>query len=302
MAGVLVVRHGYVLFERYYHDFGPSSYFSLASITKSVLSTLIGLALRDGLLASVDQPIASFFPQADCHGLTLRHLLSLTAGWPYYRFADRPKSVAEMLGVALASAPGERFQYGETPPHLLSAILSQAADVNAARFAVRELFQPLGMWRDAAGWRERPGTINHAGRLFDDGPPWACDDDGISTGGYGLHLSLRDMARLGLLYASGGVWEDRQLLPAEYVAESGRPQSRGGSPMWMPYGLLWWIPTWHRGQARWAAGFGGQTLYVNPDLDLVIAVACTIDPADREPSDGGIVNRHLLTAVSDWLK
>jgi CubicO group peptidase (beta-lactamase class C family) len=295
---MLIVRQGYVVFERYYHDYGPGSYFSVASITKSVLSTLVGIALRDGLLTSLDQPIQSFFPSADTHGLTLRHLLSLTAGWRYHPFAERPKTVSEMLAEPLLTAPGERFQYGETPPHLVSAILSQVADMPAVRFAIHELFQPLGMWQDAAGWRARPNTLNHAGHLPEDGPPWAFDADGVSTGGYGLHLSLRDLARLGLLFASGGRWEDRQLVPLDYLVESGRPQSRGGSPMWMPYGLGWWLPAWHRGQARWAAGFGGQTLYVNPELDVVIAVTCKVDP--RAPHDGGIFNRHLLTAVTDW--
>ena len=295
---MLVVRHGYVVFERYYHHYRPGSYFSVASITKSVISTLVGIALREGLLTSVDQPVQPLFPNANLEGLTLRHLLSLTAGWPYHPFAERPQSVHEMLNEPRQFAAGQRFQYGETPPHLVSTILMRVTDTHAVHYAVRELFQPLGVWQDAAGWRDRPGTVNHAGFLRDDSPPWSSDPHGISSGGFGLHLSLRDLARLGLLYASNGQWEDRQIVPPAYLVESGTPQSRGGSPMWMPYGLGWWVPIWHRGQARWAAGFGGQTLYVNPDLDLVIAVTCKVNP--QAPHDGGIFQRHLLTAVTDW--
>ncbi|MFI5266664.1 MAG: serine hydrolase domain-containing protein [Chloroflexota bacterium] len=299
VAAMLVVRHGYVVFERYYSDFGPSSHFSVASVTKSVLSALVGIALRDGLLRSVDQPIEGFFPGQRTLGLTLRHLLTLTAGWPYHDFNHRPDTVAEMLAEPLASKPGERFQYGETPPHLVSAILSQVTGSSASGYAVRELFQPLGIWREASRWREVPGTLSHTGEGAADGLPWKCDAQGISSGGHGLHLTIRDMARFGLLYASSGWWGDRQLLPAEHVAESTRTQSRGGSPMWMPYGWFWWIPKWHRGHAMLAAGYGGQAIYVNSDSDLVIVLASK--PASGSGMDDWtVLNRYLIPAITDW--
>jgi CubicO group peptidase (beta-lactamase class C family) len=299
IAAMLVVRHGYAVFERYYGDFGPQSHFSVASVTKSVLSALVGIALRDGLLREIDQPIENFFPGHRASGLTLRHLLTLTAGWPYHDFNHRPDSVGDMLAEPLAAKPGERFQYGETPPHLVSAILTKLTGGSASAYAVRELFQPLGMWRDASRWREIPGTLNHSGEWPADGLPWKCDANGISTGGHGLHLTAQDMARFGLLYASGGWWQDRHLLPAAYVAESTRPQSRGGSPMWMPYGWLWWVPGWHRGHAMLAAGFGGQALYVNSDLDLVIVLASKPAP-DGATDDWAVLNRYLVAAVRDW--
>jgi CubicO group peptidase (beta-lactamase class C family) len=299
VAAMLVVRHGLIVFERYYGDFGPASCFSVASVTKSVLSALVGIALRDGLLRDVDQPIAGFFPDRETHGLTLRHLLTLTAGWPYRDFNQRPRTVADMLAEPLATAPGERFQYGETPPHLISAILSQVAGMSAAEFAARELFGPLGMCRDGAAWQEAPGTRSHTGHWPAGGLPWTCDAEGISTGGHGLHLSARDMARFGLLYAAGGAWQARQLLPPDYLATSTRPRSRGGSPMWMPYGWLWWTPTWHRGRAVLAAGFGGQAIYVNRDLELVIVLTSKPTPA-AGMDDWTVLTRYLIPAVEAW--
>ncbi|HEX6510898.1 MAG TPA: serine hydrolase [Chloroflexota bacterium] len=298
IAAMLVVRHGLIVFERYYHDYSEASWFSLASVTKSVLSALVGIALRDGLLSGVDQPIARYFPQADTHGLTLRHLLTLTAGWPYHDFDQRPMTVPDMLAEPRATPPGQRFQYGETPPHLVSAILSQLTGVSAAEYARRELFGPLGMWREAERWRDAPGTRQYHGHWPDDDLPWTCDANGISNGGFGLHLTVRDLARFGLLYARGGLCDGRQLVPADYLAASTTPQSRGGSPMWAPYGCFWWLPTWHRGQPFMAAGFGGQLLYVNTDLDLIIAIACATRL--EAPSNGGILYRYLLPALMSF--
>jgi CubicO group peptidase (beta-lactamase class C family) len=295
---MLVASHGYLVFERYYGEYGPSSFFNMASITKSVLSALTGIALRDGLLKALDYPLADTFPEADPR-ITLRHLLSLTAGWKYREYGPELAPVAERLAQPLTTAPGERFCYEENAPHLLSAILSRLAGMSLAEYARRELFEPLGVWREMERWRDAPGTVNPAGRWPADGLPWKCDAEGVSTGGVGLHLTLRDLARFGLLYASGGVWEARQLIPPDYLRESTRAQSRGGSPMWMPYGWLWWIPAWHRGSPLLAAGWGGQRLYVNKTLDLVTAVVCAYKPGG--PADeGGVLDRYLLTAVEDW--
>ena len=302
---MLVARHGYVVFERYYHEYGAASWFHVASVTKSVTSALVGLALRDGLLASVDQPLAEFFPAADTR-LTVRRLLTLTAGWQYRE--GHLWSLAEVLHDPLVREPGAQFEYEDNAPHLLSALLSQVTGMNAAAFAQRELFEPLGMWRQASSWREAAGTIcrrrgepSHASPGQErDRAPWLATQEGISRGGFGLHLTLRDMARFGLLYASGGCWDGQQIIPPDYLEDSLRPQSPGGSPVWMPYGYLWWVPAWHRGRAALAAGWGGQEIYVNRDLDLVIAVACTTKP--ERPHNGGIISRYLLPAVQDWAR
>lgn len=305
ISAMLVARHGYIVFERYYADYEPGSYFHVASVTKSVTSALIGIAFRDGLLESVDQPLADFFTEAD-RRLRLRHLLTLTAGWPYRE--THLWSVSDIVRDPLVREPDSQFEYDDNAPHLLSAVLNQIAGMGAAAFAQRKLFEPLGMWRDAKRWRDTAGTVvrrrgeptTHAcaGEAAEK-TPWLTSPEGISRGGFGLHLTLRDMARFGLLYASDGFWEGRQILPEDYVTESTTPRSSGGSPVWMPYGYLWWLPVWHRGHACMAAGWGGQEIYVNQDLDLVVAIACTLRP-DRPPHNQNVVNRYLLPAVRDW--
>jgi CubicO group peptidase (beta-lactamase class C family) len=299
ISAMLVARHGYVVFERYYGDYTAESSFSVNSVTKSVLSALVGIALRDGLVESVDQPIAAFFPDANAHGISIRHLLTLSTGWPYRERGERVWSVPHLLRQPLIRPPGEAFEYDEAAPHLLSAILTRLTGASAAAYARGGLFDSLGIWRDTSAWSEVPGTVHRIGAWPADGLPWKCDGEGISAGGFGLHLTAREMAKLGLLYASGGMWEDRQILPAKYVAESTQPWVRGGSPVWMPYGYLWWIPTWHRGQGMLAAGFGGQAIYVNSALDVVMAITCA-SRRGPEPHNGGILNRYLLPAVRDW--
>jgi CubicO group peptidase (beta-lactamase class C family) len=231
--------------------------------------------------------------------MTIRHLLTLTAGWPYTELGDRIYTLPYLLRQPRVREPGEQFEYDDIAPHLVSAILTRVTGTSAAAYAKRELFEPLGMWRDLATWPDAPGAFHRFGAWPADGLPWKCDGEGISTGGFGAHCTLRDMARFGLLYASGGCWEGRQLIPANYFEESTRPHSPGGSPSWMPYGYLWWLPVWHRGRAMLAAGWGGQNIYVNADVDLVIAVACANRPGGPM-HNGNVINRYLLPAVRDW--
>src|SRR5207249_3127534 len=111
-------------------------------------------------------------------------------------------------------------------------------------FAHTELFQPLGIWPDSARflWR-RDSPVRHildsSGRWPADGLPWTVDRHGHNTGGFGLHLTAREMAKFGYLYLNGGSWQGEQLIAAEYVEESTRRQSPGGPPVGRPHGYLW---------------------------------------------------------------
>jgi CubicO group peptidase (beta-lactamase class C family) len=258
------------VFERYYNSRGERTAFPVRSVTKSVLSAVAGMVIAD-----VDQPIAPFFPNHDTYGLTVRHLLTLTTGYAYRE--SGPRSIDDILGETPARPPDE-FTYEERAPHLLSAVISQLARESVLDVARERLFKPLGI---------SPTT------------GWPADSDGVTVGGTGLHLTGRDMARFGLLYASGGAWAGRQLIPPAYFEASTAPQTAGGSPMWMPYGWLWWTPAWHRGHGMLAAGFGGQAIYVNSELDAVIVLASKPAPG-ASMDDWTVLNRYLIPAITDW--
>jgi CubicO group peptidase (beta-lactamase class C family) len=237
LLGLLIVRHGYLVFEEYYHGFHRDSYNSISSATKSVISQLVGVALAQGLLTDLDQPVLDFFPEYAAkegdprkRAITLRHLLSLQTGFStkipseYWR---NPVQLA--LERPMERQPGEAFAYDSHGVDILSGILTKVAGKNAASFADATLFKKLGIWRDPASrftWRNDPQGkhVWHEYAFWDEenGYLWKVDPQGNNPGGFGAHFTAREMAKLGYLYLNRGFWDGEQIVPSEYVADSTR--------------------------------------------------------------------------------
>lgn len=199
---VIVIRHGRIAAEGYYAPFGPTSRQQLYSCTKSFISALIGIAIQEGAIRSVDEPVLSFFPEYKVahrskqkERLTIAHLLSMTSGleWsegaPYTsddlgQMVRRDNWVQYILDRPMAHEPGTVFQYNSGNSHLLSAILQKATGQTALAYAQEHLFGPLGLEEVS----------------------WQSDPQGISIGGWGLSLTPHDMAKFGYLYLQRGVW------------------------------------------------------------------------------------------------
>jgi CubicO group peptidase (beta-lactamase class C family) len=292
LNGIALVRNGYLLYERYFGEFHADSLQTLNSITKSVISTLVGIALRRHVLSGLDDPIAAWFPELanlDVDGrvrqITLRHLLSMTAGWSPAEsdltiFGTDPSIVAEALRRPMAHEPGTAFWYDNYGAHLVSVLLSRAAGVSTAAFAQEALLGPLGIWTDRTPrfvWRtEQAGPHRfHRFANWDEqtGLPWKVDAAGNTTGYAGLHLTLREMAKFGFLWLNRGRWEGAELFSEDYGAAAVRPQSAGGKPGEAAYGHLWWVPAQDPYGTYFGLGAGGQYVFVSPALDLVVAVA-----------------------------
>lgn len=276
LQSVLILHRGKLISEHYWRGFATTSYQPVFSITKSVVSALIGMALADGRLTLTDTmaqwfPEIGFAPGAHAASVTVRHLLTMTAGFQEVggRMAsDDP--IAVLLGRAPASAPGEKFRYANEDVDLLAAVLERAIGEPAIDYAHRRLFMPLGIWRDIAKSYRR--------RL------WKTDKQGRVKGSRGLHLTARELASFGQLYLQGGRWQDEQLLPPEFVAASTTAQVSGGYPERVKYGYLWWVSVdSERRPAFFASGAGGQYVYVLPSLDLVIAITSTLKNMDGRP-------------------
>ena len=262
LLALLVARDGRLAFERYYGGATVAHPFDLQSVTKTVVSVLVGIAIADGRL-KLDATLAEIFPSqivaADdprVRRITLRQLLTMTSGWTSsspadFAFAIDPVRV--LLGRRLSDRPGRRFAYDNGSYHLLSAAVSAVTEQPASEFAERRLFGPLG---------------------FGDSP-WQKDDSGLSLGPGGLYLHARDLAKLGQLFLNGGRWNGQQLVPERYVRESTRPQSEGGPPGGTRYGYGWWISSSPTGFQ--ATGYGGQTLLVVPEQDLVVVLLTRVE-------------------------
>ena len=276
VASLLVARHGRLVFERYYGSAGPRERRPVFSITKTVVSMLVGIALADGELRSVDRRLVEVLPEtrryatdARVAAITLRELLTMTAGFaraPFVRSGDPPPA---LVNRPLASAPGTSFRYDGGSSDLLSAVLTRTTRASAAAYARRRLFGPLGIR----------------------GIRWSEQARGISQGAYGLSLRPRELLALGQLYLDGGRWRGRRVVPAKWVRASTHRTVAVGPGL--GFGYDWWIlerPI--RGYA--ALGYGGQAIVVIPRLDEVIVVTgASDDPRPR------LALAHLVARASD---
>jgi CubicO group peptidase (beta-lactamase class C family) len=297
--GMLVIRHGQVVFEKsYQHDYdaafaaqtdqqrGPYNYFdpdwhpyyrrgplhTMQSVSKSVMATLIGIAIADGKIAGAEQEVLGAFddfPDLDRDArraaMTLGNLLTMRSGirWDEDTFAytDARNTCAAMeasgnwtgfvLGQPMASAPGRAFVYSSGDTMLLDHILFRATGQHALAYAAARLFAPLGI-REYY-WKQTPSAET--------------DAEG------GLYLRARDLAKLGYLYLHDGVWEGRRILPEGWVAAATSAQAVPGSDAgdWR-YGYQWWLVPYggdQRKHAPAAIGYGGQQLLVLPEYDLI---------------------------------
>jgi len=268
MDSVLVTRHGRIVLEATYAPFRAGLKHRVYSVTKSVVSTLVGMALGDGLLDSIDRKVVDFFPGRTIANLddakkaiTVRQLLDMTSGlgWTeglsaaaesYGAMTRSPDWQQFILDHPMVSAPGTRFYYSSGNSHLLSAILRTVTGRSALDYAREKLFGPLGI----------------------DDVLWQADPQGVSGGGAGLYLQPRDMAKIGYLWLRGGMWEGRQILPAAWI-EGVRAADVDMRESWardLRYGRQFWAMPLR--DAFMAVGYHRQLIVVMPKLDIVAVV------------------------------
>jgi CubicO group peptidase (beta-lactamase class C family) len=273
---LLVVKNGYLVFEKYYSRGSREKYAAVHSVTKSFTSALIGIALDKGYLNSVDQKLVDFFPEYITDEsdpmkkeISIRHLLTMSAG---FKWNDRGPSmrnwylssnwVKSAIQLPQENTPGDIFNYNSSTSHLLSAILSKSSEISTLDFAKQYLFEPLGI--QSAYWHQ--------------------DQQGYHIGGFGLGLSARDLAKLGFLYLNNGYWNGRNIVSESWVNESTSQQIQAVShPIYgkFGYGYQWWVKKVDGCNSFRAWGRRGQFIVVVPELDLVIAV--TSNPVQPHP-------------------
>jgi CubicO group peptidase (beta-lactamase class C family) len=313
LRAVLVLVGGRPLVERYY-DSSAEATSNVASVTKSVMSILVGVALDEGVLGSVDQTLSELLPEyaaimaPDVAGVTLEQVLTMTAGLPedprasattpHYLTEDW---VAAILSGGLEQPPGKGFAYASAGSHLLSAILVEATGRSVLDYARDKLFNPLGISTDPAA---EPLAVEENLPVYEAASfAWPVDPQGVHLGDAFLKISAPDMAKIGQLMLAGGRWDDKQIVPAQWVTESTRAHvpTGGYGVGGDDYGYHWWVTTADGHDAFAAAGFGGQLIEVVPDLDLVVVVSCTIPDGNVHLDAStfrGLVNAVVAPAIA----
>lgn len=287
MRSLVVMHRGEVVLEATYHGAGPETPVNLKSITKTLTSALVGVALRRGWIRDLDDPLSRYLPERFGPGapkangeVTLRQLLTMSSGLPPVDYGAVQASddwLTAILSRPVDPQARGRFVYDTPVLQLLTAVLERASGLPADQLARRELLTPLGA--ELAFWR--------------------ADARGLPLGGNDAYLTPRDLALLGELYRRGGTFGGRRLLGEELVRESTSvqvvPPERTVNHDTLPvrgYGYLWWLPELPPGDLYAALGHGGQVLLVAPADELVV-VATSRWPAASSAEH----YRHLARVI-----
>lgn len=293
VRAVLVYHDGEPVLERY-TDATPGDYWDLRSVTKSVMATLIGIAIDRAQIESVDQTLGELLPSyatdltPDVAAITLREVLTHTAGFRAEgasgdAYWESPDWIRTILAHRAADGPGDgSFAYSSQGAHLLSAILVEATGQPVLEYARENLFEPLGIPSEPAletvvfdAVVDPADVIAYNEADF----AWPTDPQGYHDGAGFLKLRPQDLAVLGLLYLDGGRWGDEQVVPESWTEEATtahveRTDEGHG------YGYLWWTTEADGDPAYFARGLGGQLIEVVPGRNLVVVVATEYDELD----------------------
>ncbi|MGB3801042.1 MAG: serine hydrolase [Lewinella sp.] len=265
ISSVLLVRGGTLVLEEYFGSFGRDSIHNMRSASKAITSALVGIAIDQGFIKTVDEPLQHYFPEYEGtidnwderkREVTLKHLLSMTSGVKGNEGAMYPTDdwIKFYLDQPLVAAPGETFSYATSGVVTLGNVITRAADLRIPEFADRYLFGPLGI--TAYHW---PITNSRGSQ-------------GLAMTGGGLSLRPRDMAKFGQLYLNGGTWKGQRVVSENWITESTSKQAT--SDLYgEDFGYLWRMlnravkEDYIRSFEAW--GNGGQYIMVFPSLELV---------------------------------
>ncbi len=265
---IIIIRHGYVVMEAYAEPFGKDVLHTLHSGTKSFTSSLVGIAIREGYIKSLDQKVVDIFSDQKIKNMddnkrqiTIEHLLTMSSGieWGIWdsNIDDYMKSISwtqYFLDLPVKKQPGEFFNYNSGGVNLLMAIIQKTSGIENRWFADKFLFKPIGI-------------TNYY---------WQMDSQGVYIGGWGLAMTPMEMARFGYLYLKKGNWNGKQVVPSDWVLKSMTEHikvSMGAIPD-QGYGFLWWgLPF----GGFTADGYCGQQIMVVPERDMVVVITASID-------------------------
>ena len=271
LHGLLVSHRGQLGLEYYAKGQTAGRLANIKSASKSIIATLVGIAIERKLIAGVREPIARWFPElrkdVDPRRraitiedlLTMRSGLESTSGENYGRWVSSRNWVRYALERPMVSDPGTSMEYSTGTSHILSAILTRAAGTSTHQFATEVLARPLGI------------TLAR----------WPRDPQGIYFGGNEMLMTPRQMIAIGEMWLNRGRVKGAQVVPAAWVDTSCEPRTRSRWDSDREYGYGWWSQTFNGHRACFAWGFGGQYIFVFRELDLVIAVTSATTVSDE---------------------
>ncbi|MGD9141648.1 MAG: serine hydrolase [bacterium] len=291
---ILIVKDGKLVFEEYMNGWDPLRLHRLQSVTKSVTATLVGLAVREGFIGDLGDPLYEYLPEYSAlfdeakKEITIEHLLTMSAGFDWNEletyYADPEACDAHIAGASgdfikfvlerpIVNEPGTRWYYNSGYPNMLGYIIEQESGRKLLEFAFEYLFEPIGIRR--AYWQPTVG-------------------EGRPSCAGGLRLMSRDMARYGQLHLMNGKWGGEQVLPRDFVAASTSPLIETGLDG--AYGYFWWTHEQEEFSAYLASGTGGQYIVCIPALNVVV-VTTAVYHTDKSDEVVGLLLKYVVPAL-----
>ena len=298
VSGLLIIKNGEILFEKYLLGNDRDTRWMSMSVVKSITATLIGAAIQDGFIRSIDDPIVNYLPRFNgtaYDGVTVKHLLQMSSGVAWNetytdpasdrrrmleaQLSQQPDAVLNLMAsLPRAAAPGTVWNYSTGETQVAGALVRAATGKPVAQYLSEKIWSKLGMQADANWWLQSA--------------------DGLEVGGSGLSATLRDYARLGLFWLHDGVIKtaahSERVLPEGWMKAASSRQLIGGKTV--DYGYMLWPM---HGNSYAAEGIFGQYLFVDPDTKLVVAMwSAQSKPLHR----AGLNEYRFLQALSDHVK
>lgn len=307
IGGMIVLKDGKTLYENYFKESSAASTFHVFSVTKSIISILIGIAIDKGYIKSINQKALDFFPdysvkrgEKTIQKVTLKDMLTMTAPYKYksepyteYFASDNwVNSALDLLG-----GKGKIGEFRYTPligPDILSGILVKATGQSVLNFATKYLFSPLNIHvegnivfrneEEQLAWYKEKNVKG-----------WVADRAGVNAAGWGLNLTPADMAKIGQLCLNEGIWDGKQIISPAWINESTKEHSRCNQ--WkLSYGYLWWIID-DKEHVYAAMGDGGNVIYVNAKKKMIVAIASFFVPKAKDRLK--LIKKYIEPAFED---
>lgn len=302
---VIIIKNAYLVFEEYFNGQKEDSLHNIHSCTKSITSALIGIAINNGHIKSVNEKVLDFFPEYEFENMderkkaiTIEHLLTMSSGieWdeffvPYTSrendFIDTIYNddwVKYTLDKRMVNNPGEIYEYNTGGSHILSAILQKATGMDTLSYAKKYLFTPLDISENDVYWPISP--------------------KGIYTGGHGVEMKPSDMAKIGLLYHNKGMWNGKQIIPKEWIEKSGQPLIKTNVKNYRynyiyDYGYQWWVDKRNIKGAFFASGYNNQLICVINELNMVVVLTASLGEynSDTMPYLNQIIKGYIIPST-----
>ena len=300
LVGLLALKDGQIVHEYHESGFDADTRWMSMSMAKSVSTTLVGTAIKDGYIDSVDDQLVKYMPElsgSGYDGVSIRHLLQMTSGVKWddthttpgserrvmldLQVAQQPGAIMDLMAsLPRIAEPGQVWNYSTGETHVVGALVKAATGKWLADYCSEKMWSRLGMDSDAAWWLEAP--------------------DGLEVAGSGICATLHDYARLGLFALNKGVIDGESVVPDNWFVEATEPRMTGDAPL--NYGYMWWPVPSRDGDfsegAYSARGIFGQYIYINPTRNIVLTVlSCRSKPKFAE----AILDNDFFNAAADAL-